>query len=115
MIDVIILIAFVFMGFVILSLGIWHIELKNDNEALQVENSDLIERNQKLDTYLDEARAESVKANHKLMKLEYTESVWVVVHKETGTLYGCFRTEPEAKKYASTSKYALIKHIKIAD
>lgn len=90
-------------------------DLKEKNFELQDENSDLIRRNDKLDDYLDKARAEAVKANHKLMKLEYTEKVYQVIRKNNGVIYGNFRNKDNAEKFINGNINYFIKECQIAD
>lgn len=90
-------------------------DLKNDKLDLELENSDLIERNHKLDQYLDEARAEAVKSNHKIMKLEYTEKVFLIIDKKHGVVYGCFRSKPKAEDFINGDIDQYIQEYPIAD
>lgn len=90
-------------------------DLKNDKLDLQLENSDLIERNQKLDEYLDQARVEAVKANHKLMKLEYTEEVYLVMDQKHGVVYGVFREIENATRFIDGDKDMYKQLYKLSD
>lgn len=89
-------------------------DLKNDKIDLQLENSDLIERNQKLDTYLDKARAEAVKANHKIMKLEYTEKVYLAVDRNE-RIWFAYRSQKDLEDTLEVRKDLKIKIIMLDD